>query len=336
MIRQVPAARFLPLYLLALSSGAQAALDDVCWPTSTSPLVIKFPDRLVIPPTAKAGDELASTEISSTIECNNKWYPTGRRAEIFKDKNNPSRTSDSIYLDTTVSGIGLHWTLETPNESGAFVMSGSSLNSTTPRPTVSFPYLGGQKTYWIRQVFKLVKTRNIGQDRIISFPDFKVSVEPDSFVGGLYRKPLFSYSFSPVQIETAACNLTKSSINVPMDRVQASQFHAPGSTSRQVPFSLSLECDQGASMKLNLDATHQVAGWEGTISLTSSSTAAGVGIQILDAADNTPIPLGKPRDMGVTHSGVNAIGLAARYIQTGNRVSPGTANGALTFSLSYN
>lgn len=336
MIRYVPAARFLPLCVLTLSSSAHAALDDVCWPTSTSTLAIKFPSKLVIPRNAKTGDELAGTEISSTIECNNKFYPTGGNAEIFKVKSNPSRASNGVYLETTVNGIGLHWTLQTSDEQGS-EMSAGGLNGSTPRPTVSFPYLGGKKTHSIKQVFKLVLTSNtIGKDRIISFPDFKVAVEPGSFVGGLYQKPLFSYSISSVQIETAACNLTKSSIDVPMGRVHASQFNAPGSTSRQVPFSLSLECDPGASMKLNLDATHQVAGREGTIALNSSSTAAGLGIQILDVADNTPIPLGKPRDMGVTHNGANAISLAARYIQVGNRVSPGSANGSLTFSLSYN
>ncbi|MCY1364757.1 Fimbrial protein [compost metagenome] len=305
-------------------------------PVNPGALSIQFPSSLVIPRNAKLGDALATAEILSTINCNNRFYPTGGNAEMFKSRSNPSTNANGTHLETSVTGIGLHWTLETPN-GASVIMSGSNLNSSTPRPRVSFPYLGGSKTYAIKQVFKLVKIQNtIGKNSIINFSDFKVEVEPDSFVGGLFQKPLFSYSISTVQIETASCNLTSSSIDVPMGRVHASQFNAPGSTSRQVPFYLSLDCDPDASMKLTLDATNQVAGREGTISLTPSSTAAGVGIQILDAADSSPIPLGTPRDMGLTHSGINAFSLAARYIQVGSRVSPGSANGSLTFSLSYN
>lgn len=336
MIRSPSIARGVPFCLFAFSSFAHAAIDDVCVPVTSGALSVQFPPSLVIPRNAKVGDALATAEVVSTINCNNRFYPTGGNAEMFKSRSNLNTNATGVHLDTSVTGIGLHWTLETPDGYSS-IMSAGSLNSSTPRPRVPFPYLGGSKTHVIKQVFKLVKTQNtIGKNRNLSFPDFKVEVEPDSFVGGLFQKPLFSYSLSTVQIETAACNLTSSSIDVPMGRIHASEFNAPGSASRQVRFHLSLDCDPDASMKLTLDATNQVAGREGTISLSPSSTAAGVGIQILDDAGSSPIPLGVPRDMGLTLPGINTFSLAARYIQVGNRVSPGSANGSLTFSLSYN
>lgn len=76
-------------------------------------------------------------------------------------------------------------------------------------------------------------------------------------------------------------------------------------------------------------------GTDGLFSLSSDSTAAGVGIQIMRDDGTTPIPL--QRDVPVTAiqpTGDTILPFTARLLQTGP-VTPGLAKGSLNFTITY-
>lgn len=78
------------------------------------------------------------------------------------------------------------------------------------------------------------------------------------------------------------------------------------------------------------------------MTLTSASTASGVGIQVRNGTtiigygpDSSAA--GNTNQWFVTQTGnatVN-IPLTARYVQTGNQVKPGTVKALATFTMSY-
>lgn len=80
----------------------------------------------------------------------------------------------------------------------------------------------------------------------------------------------------------------------------------------------------------------------GVLSLDPSATggapaASGVGIQIA-RANNAPMPLGRDQGSGLnlrTTEGSYSIPLRARYLQTGEQVTPGPANASATFTITY-
>jgi type 1 fimbria pilin len=84
------------------------------------------------------------------------------------------------------------------------------------------------------------------------------------------------------------------------------------------------------------------ANQSNTLSLSASSTASGIGIQVLNG--NTVISYGPDSSVvgnpnqwlaGSTGNGTFNIPLTARYAQTAPTVKPGTANGIATFTMSY-
>ncbi|WEF29409.1 fimbrial protein [Klebsiella aerogenes] len=83
-----------------------------------------------------------------------------------------------------------------------------------------------------------------------------------------------------------------------------------------------------------IDATN------GVFKLSADSTATGVGIQVASDAPGSPVNINFntiPQMTGTNISGSTVkVPLLARYIQTSSTVTPGTANGILTYTINYN
>lgn len=321
-----------------LPVSARAGLMDVCVPVGSSSVQVAFPGPITVQRDAPAGTVLATREVPTAMECANLYYPTGSKAVYFKWGSNPSIQSFSApgysVYPTGVAGVGLYWGTRN-HESVTYNMSVGSLNDESSLLEVPFPYLLGSRTYPFTQVFKLIKTGPVSGGTF-SFPSFKVMTRPVSLQGDFYKKDLFTFSFSPVQVVGSSCELKNSGKTVDLGQVEASGFKGPGTTLGARAFALELKCTPGARMNLTLDKTLQNTSYVGTINLVSTSSASGVGIQVLDAANGQPIPLGQAHAMGVAASGDTLLALVARYIQTGQRVVPGKAQAILSFTLSYN
>jgi len=154
---------------------------------------------------------------------------------------------------------------------------------------------------------------------------------------------------SPIHIAPAVptCTVTTPTIAVTMGSVPLTSFTGVGSTSASQPFNISLTCSGGAGAAYTnvyttlTDATNP-SNVSNTLFLTASSTAQGVGIQVLN--NGTPVNFGPDSSSignvnqwfaGAAQNGVFNIPLTARYVQTGSTVSPGSANARATFTMSY-
>jgi type 1 fimbria pilin len=145
------------------------------------------------------------------------------------------------------------------------------------------------------------------------------------------------------------CSVQTPSIAVPMGNIPVSDFSGVGSSSpRTQPVKISLTCAGGdgsspVSIYTTLTDNTNQANLTDVLSLTPSSQATGVGIQIMK--DGTPLKYGPDSNApgntnqwyagATTTAGQFDILLTAGYVQTLPTVTPGTANAVATFTMSY-
>jgi len=148
------------------------------------------------------------------------------------------------------------------------------------------------------------------------------------------------------QVQQAQCTLKADAVSanpVQLGTHDLAQFTGQGSTTNPVDFFITLsDCEDDpagsvsrAFMRLDgVDGSIPVDRDRGIISLTTDSTANGIGIQVL-RSDNTPLRLEEFVDMVGVTPGITRLDLRARYYQTDARVTPGEAKGALNFTIEY-
>lgn len=128
-------------------------------------------------------------------------------------------------------------------------------------------------------------------------------------------------------------------VTVSMGTPKTSDFTVLNKRITPVPFDIKLNsCPNNMnSIKYRIDPTTSIINSsESVVSLSSESTAKGVGVQILDASNN-PLPLGSNNTFSsyVTSGGNFSIPLKAAYYKQENVISGGIANTSLTFTMTY-
>ena len=134
---------------------------------------------------------------------------------------------------------------------------------------------------------------------------------------------------------------------VPLGDISVSKFTGVGVGTAAKPFSIKLNCSgvgQNAQRNIFVTLTDQTAPANRTdvLSLISGSTARGIGIQVYSGSSvikygaDSSAP-GNPNQWfaGSAGNGVFEIPLTARYIQVAAKVTPGSADGRATFTMSY-
>lgn len=114
-----------------------------------------------------------------------------------------------------------------------------------------------------------------------------------------------------------------------------------GQTSATTAFNIRLNCEALLSgtfdvmMQLDGDASSGLSE-AGVVALNTTSTASGVGVQILNE-NQQPIALATPFNIASypLSSALITVPLYARYYQTAAKINPGTANAVATYTLSY-
>jgi len=114
-----------------------------------------------------------------------------------------------------------------------------------------------------------------------------------------------------------------------------------GQTSSAIAFDIQLNCEALLSgafdvmMQFDGDASSGL-GDMGVVALNSTSTASGVGVQILNE-NQQPIALAAPFSVASypLSAALVRVPLYARYYQTAATINPGTANAVATYTLSY-
>lgn len=148
------------------------------------------------------------------------------------------------------------------------------------------------------------------------------------------------------QVQQAQCTLRADAVSanpVQLGTHDIADFTGPGSHSDPVDFYITLnDCEDDpagsvarAFMRLDgVDGSVPVDRDLGLFTLTSDSSASGIGIQVM-RSDNTPLKLEEFMDIVPLTPGITRLDLRARYYQTEARVTPGEAKGALNFTIEY-
>ncbi|KQW61452.1 fimbrial protein [Variovorax sp. Root411] len=145
-----------------------------------------------------------------------------------------------------------------------------------------------------------------------------------------------------ITIVTPSCSVDLGSrnISVQFGRVPQSNFKGRGSTTGDRNFNIKLNCQAGQNMQnsvyLRMDATPDPSNERGVLKITQdgTGTATGVGIQVMDN-QSLPVKFGEDAPIGPSKDGDYVLPYTARYYQTGDKVTPGRADGTATFTLDY-
>ncbi|MFM0118666.1 fimbrial protein [Paraburkholderia sp. RL18-101-BIB-B] len=109
------------------------------------------------------------------------------------------------------------------------------------------------------------------------------------------------------------------------------------------PFNIALNnCDQGTAVSVTLTDASNISNRSTTLSLAPDSTAAGVGLQLLNGS--TTIAYGTDSASagnqnqwfaGTASGSSMTIPLTVQYVRTDDALTPGTVRGLATFTMAY-
>lgn len=149
-----------------------------------------------------------------------------------------------------------------------------------------------------------------------------------------------------IQAECSVSNNPVSADPVDLGEWQQSDFTGPGYTTRATPFTLTLNscisdpANGVTTAHIRLDGVNGSAPvgdpLNGVFSLSTDSTAKGVGIQMLMGDGSTPVGLGVEVPLqAISPAGDTVLPFNARLYQTDAQVQAGQAKGALDFTITY-
>jgi major type 1 subunit fimbrin (pilin) len=166
-----------------------------------------------------------------------------------------------------------------------------------------------------------------------------ISDSPTSVSGAreLHRLQLASFG---TQV-TGGTPCAAANVAVSLGTHAASEFtSALGSTTAGIDFPIRLtNCPAGMNrIAYQIDPTTAIVPNTGNtvVVLSSGSTATGVGVQLLDPATGAPLALMSQQTIAAS-GGTYTINLRARYYRTTTApIGGGSANAAMTFTITYN
>lgn len=148
-----------------------------------------------------------------------------------------------------------------------------------------------------------------------------------------------------LEVNTVSCLVTSQSNQVAiLPSVDKIDFSGVGSTVPvSAPFQFSLDCPSTVSLHATMSDGVDPGNTSDVLTLAPESTATGVGVQIFRQGQATPIAFGPQSPMAGTINqwfvGTGAsnyvVPMEARYIQTGDTITPGQVDALATITFSY-
>lgn len=349
---------FAALLLMFFSQGALAAW---CSSGGGQTYTLTMPVSVSVPRNAPAG-----TQLSGWVEAGNStsWYVSCGAASSYSgtgfrpvglSQTAASYTESGVtypLFATGVAGVGMAISARVYTGAacpgsiwsnwGPVSGTGSSIRfpgSASPVPGWSYAgctgFLPGGNLGGDLQV-KLVTTGSVSPGVTAS----GVQIEAASVYSGAANttNPFISFFVTPTTVTVLAC--TTPDVVVPLGSHSSSEMASVGSFTTAVSFNVSLNsCPAGMnSVQYRIDpVTTVVNSAQSVVALNSGSTAAGVGVQLLNSAGTAAFPLSSYQifsGYSKTTGGSYTIPLKARYYRTGT-ITPGTANTSMTFTMSY-
>ncbi|WP_336331930.1 fimbrial protein [Pseudomonas putida] len=245
-------------------------------------------------------------------------------------------------METNIPGVGVYIELGSP-------FDGAANNSFVPDSGTGpvIPYTGTLRD----QPFNVEVSIMTGQAWFIKTGPIAPGpqrVNGEMFHGFLHKLgKVMEYRMSAT-VNQAQCSLKSDAVSA--DPVQLgdhtlADFKGVDSTTTAVPFYITLsDCEDAsapnpapANVYIELDGANgsvPTVPAEGRFSLGGASDAGGVEIQLL-RSDGTPMPLQSDELVKPVSIGITQLDFQARYYQSAPVVTPGLAEGGLTFTVSY-
>jgi type 1 fimbria pilin len=191
-----------------------------------------------------------------------------------------------------------------------------------------------------------VGVENSGMDKGVTVELYKTGpITSKNIDSGLYFQKTYGDlevirgSIVAGQVIQLACSLNSSTITVPLPDALGSEFTAIGTTKGERTFTIDLNCDAGARINASLSGTQSAETSNDSILALSgagtSGVAKGIGIQLL--YDGTPLKLNNNIVLKTSAGGQEFPPgtFTARYFQTKDNVTAGSANATATLNITY-
>lgn len=146
--------------------------------------------------------------------------------------------------------------------------------------------------------------------------------------------PFLNINVNSFTVYVKACSVLNPTLNVDMGAINKSQFSGVGSTAGGNNFTISMNCDSDIDPAITFTGVTPKNG--SVLSLNdydSNTTAQGVGIIML--YQNKQINFDSPLNLGASLQGVNNFNFDAKYIQTSEKITGGSANSTVNFTVTY-
>jgi type 1 fimbria pilin len=143
-------------------------------------------------------------------------------------------------------------------------------------------------------------------------------------------------------VTSNTCSVTTPALDFQLPRAYARNLANLGDTTGDTVLQLGLNCPAGIKVGITITDAVIPANRSTALSLSSNSSASGVGMQILRGG--TPIAFGPDSaaantvnqwSAGISAGGALQVPLTARYVRTSGALMPGSVNGKATFTMSY-
>lgn len=331
----------LALALLMLTPPAGAA-DDVtlaCKKANTDAALDFSTLGLNISPTVPVGTVVYSGSFTVQFKCaldNIQQFADGKRGEVyFKRK---AIADDTLGYGLTIyTGYGGDMSREPASiATGNYIITYALTSGGT---------VGAYTDVSLTVPFEIVRT-STSMNAAKSLRDYVNVFDVGSFVTGSDLNFYFTNIKKGITVKDETCSATgQVNQTVPLGSYSTSKSSGLGAgigqTSSPIPFSIKLNCE--ALLSGTFDVMMQFDGdvasglsEAGVVRLNATSTASGVGVQILNE-NQQPVALGTPFSVASypLAAALVTVPLYARYYQLAETVTPGSADAVATYTLSY-
>ncbi|MCA8003484.1 MULTISPECIES: fimbrial protein [Burkholderia] len=297
----------------------------------------QFPNSTV------AGGWVASIS-GNTLECQYDEYVFTPVAQVIPNVTYKTSSGKvATVFETGIPGIGF-----------VVEVQDSLAGSPAPMPIIdgelSMPLGAVREKGSITATVTLVSAGGLttGTWTVKSVPlfNFRLKYRGAFLPGNARSAPLLPTS---IQVTARACKVTSGATNsVTLPTLVAASLKAPGdvASARSAPFSIGLNCDANVNVHATLTDATNPANTGNALSLAPSSTAAGVGIQILKKGESTPLSFG-PDSSGKGNTNQWLVGKSsaantkisvpfeARYVKVAEKIKAGSVSALSTITFSY-
>jgi type 1 fimbria pilin len=312
------------LMLGAIPSIARAACTQA--PNGMITPTVTLPAQATTPRDAIVGTVLARGTVKWTVNQQGAYCPgNSTQSKVVANLRGGASDANNIW-PTSNPGIGLK-----------IIMDGSVVvgTSTGTNSLGTCPAQGCVSYYGTQAEIQVIKTGPLaGNWTLAAGPVL------DASIGGIVSTRI---SITAVDIAGQTCTVTTPSVSVDLGSIPRTSFTGVGSTAGEKGFQIGMDCRGAvANVGITFIDSQNPANATTTLPLTQESKASGVGIQILYSG--SPVRYGADASvagnpgqimLGTINNTTRNLDFSGRYVQTSSSVTPGTANGLATFTMSY-